>query len=102
VTKPAKEDRRVVPLTKICLALPETTLDSSGQTPKMQARPEIPTSGARSAPQSRPPAPDPCPRRAKRALDVGEVDWEEVSELIACSYRLVAPERLAALVKVEA
>jgi hypothetical protein len=33
-------------------------------------------------------------------LDVGEVDWDEVSELVACSYRLVAPKRLAALVKV--
>jgi phosphoribosylglycinamide formyltransferase-1 len=32
-------------------------------------------------------------------LDVGEVDWEEVSELIACSYQLVAPKRLAAQVK---
>ena len=34
-------------------------------------------------------------------LDVGAVDWEEVAELVACSYRLVAPKRLAALVKVE-
>ena len=33
-------------------------------------------------------------------LDVGEVDWEEVAELVACSYRLVAPKRLAAMVKV--
>jgi predicted DNA-binding protein (MmcQ/YjbR family) len=34
-------------------------------------------------------------------LDRGEIDWEEVSELIACSYQLVAPKRLAAQVKVE-
>ncbi len=33
-------------------------------------------------------------------LDVGEIDWEEVGELVACSYQLVAPKRLAALVKV--
>ena len=33
-------------------------------------------------------------------LDVGEVDWDEVAELVTCSYRLVAPKRLAALVKV--
>ena len=32
-------------------------------------------------------------------LDVGEVDWDEVAELVTCSYRLVAPKRLAALVK---
>ena len=30
-------------------------------------------------------------------LDVGPVDWDEVTELIAGSYRLVAPKRLAAL-----
>ncbi|HLY17402.1 MAG TPA: MmcQ/YjbR family DNA-binding protein [Bryobacteraceae bacterium] len=34
-------------------------------------------------------------------LDVGEIDWEEVAELVACSYRLVAPKRLAATVKIE-
>jgi hypothetical protein len=32
-------------------------------------------------------------------LDIGEIDWEEVSELAVTSYRLVAPKRLAALVK---
>jgi len=32
-------------------------------------------------------------------LDVGNVDWGEVSELVMGSYRLVAPKRLAALVK---
>jgi hypothetical protein len=31
-------------------------------------------------------------------LDTGEVDWDEVAELVADSYRLVAPKRLAALV----
>jgi len=31
-------------------------------------------------------------------LDVGAVDWDEVAELVATSYRLVAPKRLAALV----
>ncbi len=34
-------------------------------------------------------------------LDVGVVDWEEVAELVTCSYRLAAPKRLAASVKVE-
>jgi predicted DNA-binding protein (MmcQ/YjbR family) len=32
-------------------------------------------------------------------LDVGEVDWEEVKELITHSYLLVAPKRLAAAVQ---
>jgi predicted DNA-binding protein (MmcQ/YjbR family) len=31
-------------------------------------------------------------------LDVGEVDWDEVAHLVANSYRLVAPKRLASLV----
>lgn len=30
-------------------------------------------------------------------LDQGEIDWEEVSELLVGSYRLVAPKRLGAL-----
>jgi predicted DNA-binding protein (MmcQ/YjbR family) len=30
-------------------------------------------------------------------LDTGAVDWDEVAELVAASYRLVAPKRLAAL-----
>ncbi|PYU30463.1 MAG: phosphoribosylglycinamide formyltransferase [Acidobacteria bacterium] len=32
-------------------------------------------------------------------LDVGHVDWDEVAELVLGSYRLIAPKRLAALVK---
>jgi hypothetical protein len=32
-------------------------------------------------------------------LDRGKVDWDEVAELVAASYLLVAPKRLAALVK---
>jgi predicted DNA-binding protein (MmcQ/YjbR family) len=31
-------------------------------------------------------------------LDVGKIDWNEVEELAAESYRLVAPKRLTALV----
>jgi hypothetical protein len=33
-------------------------------------------------------------------LDVGEVDWEEVEELVTGSYLQVAPKRLAALVRI--
>jgi hypothetical protein len=29
-------------------------------------------------------------------LDVGEVDWDEIRELVVDAYRLVAPKRLAA------
>ena len=31
-------------------------------------------------------------------LDRGDIDWEEVSELVIGSYRMVAPKRLAARV----
>lgn len=34
-------------------------------------------------------------------LDTGKIDWDEVAELVAGSYRLMAPKKLAALVKVE-
>src|SRR5579863_5052761 len=33
-------------------------------------------------------------------LDVGEVDWEEVQELVTGSYLQTAPRKLAALVKI--
>jgi hypothetical protein len=33
-------------------------------------------------------------------LDVGGVDWDEVAALVGASYRLVAPKRLAALAHV--
>ena len=33
-------------------------------------------------------------------LDRGEVDWDEVTELVTDSYRRVAPKRLAAAVKI--
>lgn len=35
-------------------------------------------------------------------LDVGKIDWEEVSELVRGSYVLVAPKRLAAQVEASA
>lgn len=31
-------------------------------------------------------------------LDRGKIDWNEVKELLLCSYQLIAPRRLAALV----
>jgi hypothetical protein len=32
-------------------------------------------------------------------LDVGAVDWNEVTKFVTESYRLVAPERLAAMAR---
>ncbi len=31
-------------------------------------------------------------------LDIGKIDWDEVSDLLTASYLLIAPKRLAALV----
>lgn len=48
-------------------------------------------------------APQPASRRPKPAedwigirLDVGEVDWAEVAEIVEESYRMTAPKRLVA------
>lgn len=35
-------------------------------------------------------------------LDVGEIDWDEVAELVRTSYLLTAPKRLGALVESKA
>ena len=34
-------------------------------------------------------------------LDIGEVDWEEVKELVTHSHLLIAPKRLAAAVRTD-
>jgi hypothetical protein len=34
-------------------------------------------------------------------LDVGEVDWEEVEELVTHSYQMIAPKRLAAAISID-
>jgi predicted DNA-binding protein (MmcQ/YjbR family) len=125
MTKPAKEDRRLVCLTKICLALPETTRDCHGSHAGFLVRNKTfayflndhhgdgivavtckvllgDNTALVAAQPDRfyPPAYLAHKGWVALRLDVGEVDWDEVSELVACSYRLVAPKRLAALVKV--
>src|SRR5215831_11431439 len=35
-------------------------------------------------------------------LDAGEIDWDEVRDLLLCSYSLIAPKRLAELATAEA
>jgi hypothetical protein len=123
MTKASAEDRRLVRLTRICLALPEAVRQCSGHHAAFLIRKRtfayylkdhhgdgiIAVTGkvlpgdnkALAAAQ-----PDrfylpayigPKGWVALR-LDVGAVDWEEVAELVATSYRLIAPRRLAALV----
>lgn len=33
-------------------------------------------------------------------LDQGEIDWDEVSEMLKLSYKLTAPKKLAAMIKI--
>lgn len=127
MTKTAKEDRRLVRLTKICLALPEATTYRHGSHAGFLVRKRtfayflndhhgdgIVAVTGKVLPGDNKALVAAQPDRfylpaylapngwVALRLDMGEVDWEEVSELIVCSYRLVAPKRLAALVKEEA
>jgi len=119
----AKEDRRLARLTKICLALPEATRQVTGRHAGFYVRKTTfayflddhhgdgivgisckVLLGDNIALISADPARFYMPAYVGSKgwvglrLDVGEIDWEEVQELVTHSYRLVAPKRLAASV----
>ena len=122
--KAAAEDRRLARLTKICLPLPEATRELCGShagflvrkktfayflnnhhgdgivgvTCKVLPGDNTALIAAQPGRFYMPAYIGPRGWVALR-LDVGKVDWEEVAELVACSYRLVASKRLAAMVK---
>jgi predicted DNA-binding protein (MmcQ/YjbR family) len=123
--KQAKEDKRLTRLTKICLALPETTTYSQGSHAGFLVRKKtfayflndhhgdgIVAVTCKVLPGDNKSLAAAQPQRfylpaylapngwVALRLDVGDVDWDEVSELVACSYRLLAPKRLAVQVKV--
>ncbi|MGH9822043.1 MAG: MmcQ/YjbR family DNA-binding protein [Blastocatellia bacterium] len=125
MAKPEKttgQDKRLTRLAKICLALPEVERCNLGDHAKFVVRKKIfayflnnhhgdgivavtckvlPGDNARliSANPDRFYLPAYIGSRGWVALrlDVKKVDWEEVAELIATSYQLTAPKRLAAL-----
>jgi predicted DNA-binding protein (MmcQ/YjbR family) len=124
MTKPAAEGRRLVRVTKICLALPETTRRQMGDHASFLVRKKvfayyldnhhgdgIVALCCKVAPGENADlvALDPArfylpayigPRGwVALRLDAGRVDWDQVAELAADSYRLVAPKRLAAQIK---
>jgi len=129
MTKPAlpgKEDRRLVRLTKICLALPEATTHRQGSHAGFLVRKRtfayflndhhgdgIVAVTGKMLPGDNKALAAAQPERfylpaylapngwVALRLDVGAVDWDEVSELVTCSYRLVAPKRLAALLDIK-
>ena len=117
------EDRRLVRLTRACLALPESSRELAGRHARFQVRDKtfawylddhhgdgiVSVSCKMALDENREVAAlDPArfylpAYMAHRGwialrLDAGKIDWSEVAELVADSYRLVAPKRLAALV----
>lgn len=123
MTENNQEDRRLVRLTEICLALPEATRRDTGKHATFLVRKKTFAyflddhhgDGIVSLCCKTPlgenadmiaHAPDrfympayigPKGWIALR-LDLGEVDWDEVTHLVANSFRLGAPKRLASLV----
>ena len=115
------EDRRLVRLTKLSLALPEARRELEGRHARFHVRDKtfawymddhhgdgiVSVSCKMAVGENREVAAlDPAryylpaymSHRGWIALrlDVGKVDWDEVQELVAESYRLIAPKRLAA------
>jgi hypothetical protein len=124
VAKSAGEDARLIRLTKICMALPEVTREIMGKhagfkvrkklfayflddhhgdgivcvTCKVMPGDNVALSKSNPERYFLPAYIGPRGWVALR-LDVGKVDWEEVGELVADSYRRIAPKGLAALIK---
>jgi hypothetical protein len=118
------EDRRLARVTKICLALPETSRDRHGRHAGFLVRKKIfayyldnhhgdgmvaiackvlpgDNTVLAAADPDRFYLPAYIGSRGWVALrmDLVAIDWDEVAELILGSYRLLAPKRLAATVK---
>jgi hypothetical protein len=121
-SRAVSEDRRLVRLSKIALALPEAAREYNGQHASFQVRGRkfayflddhhgdgMVALSCRAAPGENEAliASDPAryflpsyvgPRGwVALRLDVGTVDWDEVRELVTDAYLLAAPKRLAAL-----
>ena len=119
-----KEDPRLARLTKICLALPEATRQIMGRHAGFYVRKKtfvyflddhhgdgIVGINCKVLPGDNTALIAADPKRfympayigskgwVGLRLDTGKIDWEEVEELVTHSYRLVAPKRLAASVK---
>jgi phosphoribosylglycinamide formyltransferase-1 len=118
--KSSAEDRRLVRLTKICLALPEATRQRHGDYARFLVGKRvfayyldnhhgdgIVAVACKVLPGDNVAVTAVDPRRfylpayvgprgwVALRLDLGEVDWDEVAELAVGSYRLVAPKRVA-------
>lgn len=124
MSKPTAEDPRLSRLTKICLALPEATREVHGQHAGFLVKKKtfayflddhhgdgITAVTCKVGPGDNTALVNAQPERfylpayigprgwVALRLDRGEIDWDEVTELVKDSYRRVAPKRLAAAVK---
>jgi phosphoribosylglycinamide formyltransferase-1 len=124
--KAAQEDRRLVRVSKICLALPEGTRWYNGQHAGFQVKKRtfayflndhhgdgIVAINCKVLPGDNVALVKASPERfympayighrgwVGLRLDAGKIDWDEVKELLTDSYRRVAPKRLAEMVTIE-
>ena len=120
----AKEDRRLTKLDKICMALPDVTRDNHGSHASFRIRKKpfvyfmndhhgdgIVSVSCKVFPGDNTALAESQPERfylpayigprgwVALRLDVGEIDWEEVSELVLASYGLIKAPKRAALKK---
>jgi len=123
MTKSLKEDRRLIRVTEICLALPEATRTATGDHASFAVRDKkfayyldnhhgdgivavcfrtVPGENevllASDASRFYSPAYIGPKGWVGLRLDVGEIDWTEVADFLTDSYRVAAPKRLAARV----
>jgi hypothetical protein len=126
MAKRSAEDPRLTQLTKIALALPETARQIYGSHAQFLVRKKtfayflndhhgdgIVAVTGKVLPGDNKALAEAQPRRfylpayiaskgwVALRLDVGKIDWDEVRELLVGSYALIAPKRLAELVKTE-
>ena len=126
MTKPTREEPRLVRLTRICLALPEATRECSNSHAGFYVRKKtfayflndhhgdgIVSVACKALPGENTALAAAQPDRfylpayigpkgwVALRLDIGKVDWEEVAELVAASYRQIAPKRLADLLRIQ-
>src|SRR5580658_9989209 len=122
MTKPSREEPRLIRLTKICLALPEATRECRNSHAGFYVRKKtfayflndhhgdgIVSVACKALPGENTALAAAQPDRfylpayigpkgwIALRLDIGKVDWQEVAELVTASYRQIAPKRLIAL-----
>lgn len=122
MSKPTAEDPRLVRLAALCLALPEATREDMGRHASFRVRKKvfayylddhhgdgIVAVCCKTALGEHRDLAESDPERyyvpayigprgwVGIRLDVGKVDWDEVAERVAESYRMVAPKKLAGL-----